>query len=95
MFTAYIDDSNMTAKPIAMLGGWVGKAQDWISLTDSWADALWMKPRLRYFKLMEAQNQTGEFGGWTEASRNERMRLLVKTIEQFRFLGRHLRMAAR
>jgi hypothetical protein len=38
MFTAYIDDSNMTAKPVAMLGGWVGKAQDWISLTDSWAE---------------------------------------------------------
>jgi hypothetical protein len=31
MFTAYIDDSNMTAKPVAMLGGWVGNAQDWIS----------------------------------------------------------------
>jgi Protein of unknown function (DUF3800) len=87
MFTAYVDDSNMTAKPVAMLGGWVGKAPDWISFTDSWADALWMKPRLRYFKLMEAQNLTGEFGGWTEQSRTEQMRLLVKTIEHFGFLG--------
>jgi hypothetical protein len=87
MFIAYIDDSNMTAKPVAMLGGWIGKTRDWISFADCWADALWMKPRLRYFKLVEAQNLTGEFGGWTEQSRTERMCLLVKTIEQFGFLG--------
>ena len=55
MFTAYIDDSNMTANPVAMLGGWVGETQDWSSFTNCWADALWMRPRLRYFKLMEAQ----------------------------------------
>jgi hypothetical protein len=86
MFTADIDDSNMTAKPVAVLGGWVGKAQDWSSFTDCWADALWMKPGLRYFKLVEAQNLTGEFGGWIAASRDERMRLLIKTIAQFGFL---------
>jgi hypothetical protein len=87
MFAAYFDDSNMNAPPVSVLGGWVGRAKDWDAFTDSWAEALWMKPRLRYFKLAEAQNLKGEFGGWSEESRDERIRLLVKIIERHKFLG--------
>ena len=87
MFKAFIDDSNMNAPPVCVLGGWVGPAKEWAKFSDCWEEALWMKPRLRYFKLAEAQNLTGEFGGWSEQSRDERLRLLVKVIEQHGFLG--------
>jgi len=87
MFAAYIDDSNMNTPPVSVLGGWVGRAKDWAVFTDSWAEALWMKPRLHYFKLTEAQNLKGEFGGWCEESRDERIRSLVKIIERYKFLG--------
>jgi hypothetical protein len=87
MFAAYIDDSSMNTPPVSVLGGWVGRAKDWAAFSDSWAEALWMKPRLRYFKLSEAQNLKGEFGGWSEESRDERIRLLVKIIERHKFLG--------
>ena len=87
MLNAYIDDSKMNEPPVSVLGGWVGHAKDWAAFSDSWAEALWMKPRLSYFKLTEAQNLTGEFHGWTEQSRDERIRLLVKIIERYKFLG--------
>jgi hypothetical protein len=87
MLSAFIDDSNMDTPPMAMLGGWVGPAKDWAAFSDCWAEALWMKPRLRYFKLSEAQNFNGEFHGWSEESRDERLRLLVKIIERHKFLG--------
>jgi hypothetical protein len=87
MLKAYIDDSNMNMPPVSVLGGWVGPAKDWAHFSDCWAEALWMKPRLNYFKLVEAQNLRGEFNGWSEQSRNERVRLLIKIIERHKFLG--------
>jgi hypothetical protein len=87
MLVAYIDDSNMTTKPVAVLGGWLGSAKEWAKFSDCWEKALWMKPRLRYFKLSEAQSLSGEFGGWSGTSRDERIRLLIKIIERHKFLG--------
>jgi hypothetical protein len=87
MLKAYIDDSNMNTPPVSVLGGWVGPAKDWAHFSDCWAEALWMKPRLSYFKLSEAQGLKGEFHGWSEESRDERLRLLIRIIEKHKFLG--------
>jgi hypothetical protein len=87
MLRAYIDDSNMNTLPVSVLGGWIGTSAEWIAFSECWKEALWMKPRLGYFKLSEAQNFTGEFGGWSQESRDERLRLLIKIIEQYKFLG--------
>lgn len=46
-----------------------------------------MKPRLDYFKMSEAMSFTGQFAGWSEESRKERMRLLIKIIADYRPLG--------
>jgi hypothetical protein len=51
MLKAYIDDSNMNSPPVSVLGGWVGPAKEWAAFSDCWAEALWMKPRLGYFKF--------------------------------------------
>ena len=40
-----------------------------------------MSPRIRYFKFKEAMNFDGEFHGLTEQSRNEKMILLMRVIE--------------
>jgi len=87
MLSAYIDDSNMNMPPVCVLGGWIGPAKEWKGFSDDWAEALWMKPRLEYFKLSEAQNLTGQFNGWSDQSRDERLSLLVKIIEQYKFRG--------
>ena len=74
MLSAYIDDSNMNSLPVSVLGGWIGSAKDWAAL-DEWQEAQWMRPHLRSCKLSAAQSLHGEFGGWSEESRDERIRL--------------------
>jgi hypothetical protein len=77
----------MNMPPVCVLGSWIGTAKEWAAFSDCWAEALWMKPRVDYFKLAEAQNLTGQFNGWSEQSRDERLRVLVKTIERHKLLG--------
>jgi hypothetical protein len=87
MLKAYIDDSCIGHTPVSVLAGWVAAAATWDAFSDEWKEALEMKPRLNYFKMSEANSFTGEFSGWSEQSRNERMRLLVRIIADYQPLG--------
>jgi hypothetical protein len=87
MLQAYIDDSCLGVAPVSLLAGWVESAARWAKFSDDWQQALSMSPRLRYFKLSEANSFTGEFCGWSERSRDERLILLVKTIADYRPMG--------
>jgi hypothetical protein len=87
MLQAYIDDSCLGVAPVSLLAGWVESAARWAKFSDDWQQALSMSPRLRYFKLSEANSFTGEFYGWSERSRDERLILLVKTIADHRPMG--------
>jgi hypothetical protein len=87
MLKAYVDDSFMNRAPVSVLAGWVAPVATWAAFSDEWQQALEMKPRLRYFKMSEATSFSGEFGGWSEESRNERMRLLVRILAGYKPLG--------
>jgi hypothetical protein len=87
MLQVYIDDSSLGEGQIGLLAGWMASAADWAKFSDDWAQALTMSPRLQYFKFSEATSFSGEFSGWSEQSRNERLRLLVNTIATYKPLG--------
>jgi Protein of unknown function (DUF3800) len=87
MLKAYIDDSRMGEPPVYTLGGWVAPASVWAPFSDAWRDILWMKPRIEYFKFDEALGLEGQFWGISEASRDEKLRLLINLIEEFDLLG--------
>jgi hypothetical protein len=87
MLKAFVDDSSMNQPPVYVLGGWVGPASAWATFSDAWQDVLWMKPRIRYFKYAEAIGCGGEFHGISEQSRNEKLRLLVGLLDEFKLLG--------
>jgi hypothetical protein len=87
MLKAYIDDSRMGQEPIYVLAGWVAPAKVWGSFSDAWDDVLRMSPRIEYFKFAEAMNFNGQFAGISTELRDEKMRLLVKTIECHSLLG--------
>jgi len=87
MMKAYVDDSFMGHAPVSVLAGWIASASTWARFSDEWQEALAMKPRLDYFKMSEATSLSGQFAGWSEQSRNERMRLLVRIIADHRPLG--------
>lgn len=87
MLKAYLDDSQMGQPPVSVLGGWLHDSKQWALFSDEWKRALDMRPRLDYFKYSEARSLTGQFGGWSEPSRNERVRLLMRTIRDYKPIG--------
>jgi hypothetical protein len=87
MLKAYLDDSQMGQPPVSVLGGWLHDAKQWALFSDEWKQALDMRPRLDYFKYSEARTLTGQFGGWSEQSRNERVRLLMRIIRDHKLTG--------
>jgi len=87
MLKAFIDDSRMGQPPVYVLGGWVAPAKTWASFSDAWQQVLWMSPRIQYFKFYEAMNLVGEFHGISEDSRDEKMMLLIRVIEEHKLLG--------
>jgi hypothetical protein len=80
MLKVYIDDSQMGHPPVSVLGGWLDDSTKWAAFSDEWREALEMRPRLDYFKYNEAQTFSGQFSGWSERSRNERVRLLMSIL---------------
>lgn len=86
MLKAYLDDSTMNGT-VAVLAGWVAPAETWAAFSREWDEALRMSPRIEYFKWAEAYNFVGEFHGISEASRDEKVKLLVSVIAEFRPLG--------
>lgn len=73
--------------PVAVLAGWVAPAKTWAAFSPAWDDALRMSPRIDYFKWSEAYNFLGQFHGISERSRDEKVKLLVSVISEFKPLG--------
>jgi hypothetical protein len=84
---AYIDDSGLSDPPVGVLAGWVASAEKWGKFSDDWQQALEMKPSLAYFKMSEARSFGGQFLGWSQQSRDERLRLLISIISACEPLG--------
>ncbi|WP_316173835.1 MULTISPECIES: hypothetical protein [unclassified Bradyrhizobium] len=83
----YIDDSQMGQSPVSVLGGWLHDERQWALFSDEWKQALDMSPRLAYFKYSEARTLSGEFAGWSERSRDERVRLLMRILRDHKPVG--------
>jgi hypothetical protein len=82
MLQAFIDDSGTGGQPpVFVLAGFVATADEWAAFSDEWQESLEMRPALNYFKMSEAMNFQGEFSGWSEQSRNDRVARLYRIIE--------------
>ncbi len=87
LLKAYADDSGGNQPPVSVLAGWVATPQQWMSFAEDWEEVLRMSPRIQYFKYVEAMNFSGEFKGISEASRDEKLKLLIGVIEEHKLLG--------
>lgn len=87
MLKAFIDDSRMGQPPVYVLGGWMAPAKIWPEFSNDWQEVLRMRPRIQYFKFAEAMNFNGEFNGMSVESRDEKMNLLLRVIEEHKLLG--------
>lgn len=84
---AYIDDSGIGDSPVYALAGLFGPVKNWLALTDEWDAILRMSPRIPYFKAKDAFALDGVFLGISEERRNEKVRLLMRAIEEHELIG--------
>lgn len=87
MLKAYIDDSNIGQGKSAVLGGWIAPAKLWAPFSNCWKAILEMKPRVQYFKWSEAWNLQGEFSGFSDTSRDEKVKFLMASVARSAPLG--------
>jgi hypothetical protein len=82
MLQAFVDDSGTGGQPpVFVLAGFIATVNEWTAFSDEWQESLEMRPRIKYFKMSEAMTFGGEFSGWSEQSRNDRVARLYRIIE--------------
>ncbi len=85
---AYIDDSaGETGDQRLFLGGYINTTANWALFSDAWAEELKTAPPVSSFKMVEANALRGEFGGWSNDTKDEKLRGLVRVIQHFRPLS--------
>lgn len=84
---AFVDDSGAKGQGRVFIFASVStSARQWAAFSVQWAEALAAAPSIRYFKAREAASRKdGEFAGWSEAKRDDKLRALIRVVNQFRF----------
>lgn len=82
---AYVDDSaSETGDRRLFLAGYINTADKWIRFSDAWQEQLQASPSITYLKMKEANSLRGQFRGWTEPDRDEKLKGLARVIRHFR-----------
>src|ERR1700730_17739629 len=80
----FFDDSgNEPTSPIFVLAGFITTNQQWAAFSDEWQLALDEPPRLKYFKMAEAEHFRGQFSktkGWINENRDARLLTLISGL---------------
>lgn len=79
---AFLDESdsgNSQSGPY-ILGGWIASRMFWDEFSDVWKRTLEAPKRLDYLKFSEALLLRGQFAGWTEQERDDKLCRLAETI---------------
>lgn len=63
MVRAYFDESS--DGQVFLIGGWVGKDDEWDKFSTEWSSILQKPPAIRYFSHHESKSIKGQFNGWT------------------------------
>lgn len=81
---AIVDDSaSDTGDRRLFLAGYLARADVWAAFSDLWSQALAAPPAIKYLKMREAQNLSGEFRGWTQEARDLKIARLIRVINNF------------
>ncbi|MFT3806457.1 DUF3800 domain-containing protein [Arenimonas sp.] len=81
---AYADDSGcISGDKRLFIAAYTASALDWALFSDAWYDELRAGRRIQYLKMSEAFSFAGEFKGWSEIERDEKLRGLQRVIRHF------------
>lgn len=78
---AYIDGSGSSQDPALVLAGYIAPVEKWAAFAAEWHRILNMPLPIKYFKMNEANTLRGQFNGFSESRRDERVRLFYEAIE--------------
>jgi len=86
MLQVCIDDSTTETNqgPSFVLGGYIGRVQNWEGFADDWQALLAKSPRLEYLKAREANRLEGQFKGWSREQRDSKLLEFVAIIKKYR-----------
>ena len=80
----YADDSGGKGQGrVFIIAGLMAYAENWARFSDEWQACLNQQPRLRYFKMREAAACHGEFHGFSEMQRDDRLRQFAQIINRY------------
>jgi len=83
MLRAYFDDSGSDAQSsFYILAGYLSTVEKWDAFSDRWKEVLQAYPKIDYFKMREAEGLSKEFGGWTRASADGKIKALANVIRK-------------
>jgi hypothetical protein len=89
VIAAYMDESGIHATaPVSVVAGYVGTAEQWVSLVDSWQKVLHLPEfSVTEFHATECWAQRGEFLGWSLNKRQSLVRELMSVILNHQIYG--------
>jgi hypothetical protein len=82
-----VDDSNRGQEdaPAFILAGWLAPVNNWARFTVAWDEELKNEPSISLLKSNEALNLRGNFGGFADTERDNRLLEFVEIINQTAF----------
>ena len=84
---AFIEGSSAGDRAIHALAGWIASNDKWQAFTEAWQAALQTHPGVRRFNLQEFIAGQGEFSSFSEETRKQKIRNLLRVIEEHELVG--------
>lgn len=82
MFRAFFDESGTDRRKnkAFVIGGFLGRIEEWLKASDAWEESLHKHPRIEYFKHSEYQSLGGQFVRFNRQQAENKIVSLASTI---------------
>ena len=89
VFRAFFDESgtDRTKNKAFVMGGFLGRVEQWLKASDAWEQCLHDSPRIEYFKHSEYESLDEEFKRFNRAQADQKILALANTIGNFELRG--------
>ncbi len=78
---AFVDESGGIGQgTVFVFSAMIASSENWVIFSDAWQSCLDESPSIQYFKMYEAAKRKGEFYGFSETERDNKVRKLCEVI---------------
>ena len=80
----YVDDSGSGETEVFVFSALIAESEAWARFSDEWDFVLKKPPSIRYFKMDHAAGRDGEFYGFSDAERDDKLKALCTVLNRLR-----------